>query len=131
MKVRTGYVSNSSSSSFCIVGTVLRDDCFDMDVLNKFLGQKQIEKNYDEYRIKNMSIWEKLSELYDIHDIDFHRGIEEYSSDDYIVGLGIGRIQDNQTFGDFKKKVLEQLKAIGFTGDVEHIAIHIDGGYEG
>ena len=34
MKVRLNYVSNSSSSSFCIVGIVATDDEFDVDSKN-------------------------------------------------------------------------------------------------
>ena len=114
MKIRAGYVSNSSSSSFCIVGIAVYSgelgDVFDL------------KEEYDDYYD---FVYENLKGM------DSHHGIAEYSSDSVIIGKHIHAMKDDETLGDFKKGIFEQLKNAGYKGSLEDIKIHIDGGYEG
>ena len=137
MKVRLNYVSNSSSSSFCIVGIVATNDDFDVD--SKNLRTALVADGLDE--ANSMDALEIINNLhcrfYDrkfrmlLGDISVKNGLGNYSSDDVIVGLDIGRMRDDETLGQFKDRAYEQLKKIGFTGNREKISIHVDGGFDG
>ena len=136
MKVRLNYLSNSSSSSFCIVGIVATNDEFDVD--SKNLRTALVADGLDE--ANSMDALEIINNLhcrfYDrkfrmlLGDISVKNGLGNYSSDDVIVGLDIGRMRDDETLGQFKDRAYEQLKKIGFTGNREKISIHVDGGYD-
>ena len=136
MKVRLNYLSNSSSSSFCIVGIVATNDEFDVD--SKNLRTALVADGLDE--ANSMDALEIINNLhcrfYDrkfrmlLGDISVKNGLGNYSSDDVIVGLDIGRMRDDETLGQFKDRAYEQLKKIGFTGNREKISIFVDGGYD-
>lgn len=138
MKVRLNYVSNSSSSSFCIVGTVATDDEFDVD--SKNFRAALVADGLDEEQVNSMDAPEIIDTMHCrfyerkrrmlLGDISVNHGLENYSSDDVIVGLDIGRMRDNETLGQFKDRAYEQLKKIGFTGNREKISIYVDGGYD-
>ena len=138
MKVRSCYVSNSSSTSFCIVGIVATNDEFDVD--SKKLRAALVADGCDEEQVNRLDAPEIIDALnnrfYDrkfrmlLGDISVRHGLGNYSSDDVIVGLDIGRMRDNETLGQFKDRAYEQLKKIGFTGNREKISIFVDGGYD-
>ena len=99
MKVRLNYVSNSSSSSFCILGIVV---------------------DYNEYG---------YVDTYDLPDIISNTGLDNYSCDDLIIGAPPDRMRDDETLLDFKKRILKQLRQAGFKDTkIEDLAWHIDGG---
>ena len=103
MKIRAGFVSNSSSSSFCVVGYVIPWDS-DIDV-------EEIEH-----------------EVYD-NGLELRYGISE---DFVIIGKSIEKISDDQTILDYKKEILEKIhKCIGENVNVIDIDIVVDGGYNG
>ena len=139
MKVRSCYVSNSSSSSFCIVGIVATDDEFDVD--SKNLRAALVADGLDEERVSSMDALEIIDTLYCrcydrkrrmlLGDISVKHGLGNYSSDDVIVGLDIHDMHDDESLGQFKDRVYRQLKGIGFTGNRESISIHVDGGFCG
>ena len=138
MKVRLNYVSNSSSASFCIVGIVAADDEFDVD--SKNFRAALVADGLDEEQVNSMDAIEIINTMHCrfyerkrrmlLGDISVNHGLENYSSDDVIVGLDIGRMRDNETLGQFKERAYEQLKKIGFTGNREKISIYVDGGYD-
>ena len=138
MKVRLNYVSNSSSSSFCIVGIVAADDEFDVD--SKNFRAALVADGLDEEQVNSMDAPEIINTMHCrfyerkrrmlLGDISVNHGLENYSSDDVIVGLDIGRMRDDETLGQFKERAYEQLKKIGFTGNREKISIYVDGGYD-
>lgn len=138
MKVRLNYVSNSSSSSFCIVGIVAADDEFDVD--SKNFRAALVADGLDEEQVNSMDAIEIINTMHCrfyerkrrmlLGDISVNHGLENYSSDDVIVGLDIGRMRDDETLGQFKDRAYEQLKNIGFTGNREKISIYVDGGYD-
>lgn len=139
MKVRSNYVSNSSSTSFCIVGIVATNDEFDVD--SKNLRTALVADGCDEERVNEMDALEIINTMYNrfygnkhkmfFDDISMENGIENYSSNDVIVGIDIHRMRNDETLGQFKDRVYKQLKGIGFTGNRESVSIHVDGGYEG
>ena len=101
MKIRTNYVSNSSSSSFCILGIVV---------------------DYNEVGYVDTD---------DLDDITSYTGIDNYSEEDLIVGAAPNRMRDDETLLDFKKRILEQLHQLGFKDTkLEDLDWHIDGGMD-
>jgi hypothetical protein len=81
MKVRIGFVSNSSSCSFCIYGMYIDDE-------------KLIDK------IENDDAFNEL-----LHS----ENIKIFGGMDFVEGVWAGKsltsIRDDQTFGDFKKEI--------------------------
>ena len=102
-KIRTGFVSNSSSSSFMIYGVNMKG----------LLTKKEVQeaKDSDEYAALESVIVKKLEEY------DTCLGIEHYSSGwederDYFVGLCPTRCKDDQTMGDFKTMIETDTKKV-------------------
>jgi len=116
MKVRTNYVSNSSSSSFCIVGVAIDSD----DMGEFFDGFNPDEDELYEFLEGSLT-----------GELTFHRGLGEYSEDTYVIGTPIQAIKDEQTFKEFKQQVFKALKESGFKGEESDVKIHEDGGYDG
>ncbi len=77
MKIRTGFVSNSSSSSFCIYGVYV-------DNLTR-VAKENLEDSAH-----------KLA-LYTSYGPDGYEGL--------FIGMSWASIQDNQTGGEFKKEI--------------------------
>ena len=97
MKIRTGFVSNSSTTSFTIWGMKakwenlkdeVREHCEDeqhwSDYIETHLEFEGLEIHYDN------RMWET----------------------EYYIGVSIENMSDNETYGDFKAHVEELLKKI-------------------
>jgi len=94
MKIRSGFVSNSSSSSFCVWGTKIHVDCF--------VDKKQQDKNGEWYYGLTEDIYSgsMFSE-------PLIAGIPEDSEYVY-VGLPYEELGDEETGAQFRKRA-EQL----------------------
>lgn len=127
MKVRNGFVSNSSSSSFCIYGIRFNERDFN-DVIENF-----VRANFDKIiaRLKN-NWWYKqhperlpadeaaLIEFYEDERYEFW---EEFENETHLYSVGsdggyryFGRgwsgINDDETGAEFKKDVEEEIKRL-------------------
>lgn len=109
MKIRTGFVSNSSSSSFCIVGVIANKTNFSIPetegILDFLEGQINLYEN-------NLTV---------------KYGIDNYC-DNILVGTPITEIDENKTIAEFKKEIFDNLKKVGFKGNLADVKICIDGG---
>jgi hypothetical protein len=89
MKIRLGFVSNSSSSSFCIYGC-----SFGREEIQKLLNADE-EYGFDSY---------DFEKKYNIECYDFEN--------EYYIGKSFTKIQDNQTGKQFKEEIETKLKTI-------------------
>ena len=135
MKTRYGYVSNSSSSSFCIVGVKCLESYFNIDI-EQFKSRLE-DIGFEKSDVDKMNLSELMLNLYHclfgnsyyemFGDLVIVDGISEYNGD-VIAGLDITRMTDDETLIQFKEKVLLQLQKIGYFGELKDIKIYIDGG---
>lgn len=88
MKIRLGFVSNSSSSSFCVVGLELNKDSYlsDFDNLDETI--------YDYFDDTPIEVYSETTNYYD----------------SYIIGESIFHMKDEQTLLEFKKQIFEDIK---------------------
>jgi len=89
MKVRTGFVSNSSSSSFVIYGRTYKDE-----TLAKALNIDMEDENID--------FVEKLYEVLDNSDFSYHCDNEE---NQWYIGQQILNMNEDETLFNFKKRI--------------------------
>ena len=129
-----GFVSNSSSSSFCIYGSQFDD-------AREELGKKLIESIKEEY-IKEELNGEEFDEdnfeeylddvFYDrVYETAEEAGLEYYSPNDCgtYIGKSLSECKDDQTMGDFKKEVADLInKTFGKTPD---LGVHSMEWYDG
>ena len=97
MKKRAGFVSNSSSTSFCIFGVHLPESDF-----LEFLGIED-EFEYDDVE-------------HAIYKIEKDSPLSIYSSyEDYYgyIGCGVGSLRDDETYGEFKIRVEAEIAKVG------------------
>jgi hypothetical protein len=103
MKVRNGFVSNSSSSSFCLYGTSLETDELKQAYANVFGKSENDEDDEDEYD----SLYEMCAELADkvglSYEVDGECGY-------YYFGQYYNSAPDDKTFGQFRNEIKEIIK---------------------
>lgn len=98
MKVRNGFVSNSSSSSFCIYGAYM-----DIDELVEKLKNSNLLTE-DELEEMEEDGYDGLDEVFSDKDLEFY-----ISEDCTWIGKSWDSIEDDQTGGEFKKLVQTKL----------------------
>lgn len=130
MKTRNGFVSNSSSSSFCIYGTALETDCCEIFKTIKNKSPEAFKKLKDWVKTwehpEEMLAWlDNMSDDYPeaIDDIDivevledvFDKDISIHAPGDYdtiYVGREWKDIGGDETGNEFKKDVEKKLSKI-------------------
>ena len=126
MKIRMGFVSNSSSSSFCIWGVCIDSE---KEIKDRFL-QSGFLKEYEKEIIARMNKYatEKITNLDDIFEdgigevfyflreilenIPGFGEIHEWNPDGsgHYIGKSFSSIKDDETGKDFKKNTEEIIK---------------------
>ena len=119
MKIRFGFVTNSSSVSFCVVGKHFQEFG---DLINS------IQANVD---------GELHPRLKDALDTEDSWGVEAYAKEKgiqvnikwggdyggYYVGLQIETMRDDETMGEFKTRAAEALCALGVSNRLADLVV--------
>lgn len=136
MKIRSDFVSNSSSSSFVIVGKVFSDADELMDKLAKD-KDKLLEELNKEYGSECESLddfieQESLSEvLYNVLDklgLDFQiAGSDWNECEGILVGFdmksGDNKMEDTETLKEYKSRVVDALNERGLDANYDEVDI--------
>lgn len=108
MKIRNGYVSNSSSSSFMILGVIVPDH-FDIEPFEERLNMKS---------------------KYFRSVLEINHGLgENYGEDDILIGADPRSMNDDETLLDFKKRIVGELNACGYKCEIKDLKWLSDCGY--
>lgn len=110
MKIRAGHVSNSSSTSFCIYGYLI-DNLSELSIEGDFDYLFDLEKKFRQNGIN----------------LEIVRGIDEYY-DQYVIGQSPERMKMDQTRKEFTENIVDELKKVGISCDVDDIYFYVDGG---
>lgn len=109
MKVRAGFVSNSSSSSFCIYGAEM-----DFEEMIEKIKESNIISVEDMERMEEEDDWCEVGEI-----LEEKLGLSTYQSDDYFwIGRRWAEINDDETGSQFKDSVKTKLEEV-FGPDVD------------
>ena len=104
MKTRSGFVSNSSSSSFCILGVEMTDEM-----------ERRVEIGRAE-KLKNTRVHVEYA---------ISGGEGKY------VGISAASIKDDETPRQVKRELIDALHSIGVDVGIDKVGWIQDGGYNG
>lgn len=106
MKVRMGFVSNSSSTSFCIFGAMIEEDAI-RKLLKKKAGKtgKEDSEEEDDYD----DIYDEVDTLVSKYKLTSYT---DYDGSGYYIGRELSTIKDDETGKQFKDGVREKLEEL-------------------
>ena len=126
MKIRQGFVSNSSSSSFCLIGIKLNNEMYTK--LRNYPGVEEAKKIFNEVAVRGTYYCELFDEDYEDPEDLWHEFITDYlgfkDETDYgeIAGFDI----EDKTIKEISKtaeQFCEVLACMGFEKTVDELKV--------
>lgn len=116
MKIKTDFVTNSSSASFVVIGINMSLDNIPIEHFQQI--KSKIKVTIEELK---ENPWDYFDPLLRGTDLDFSQGCE-YGYGELMVGIPYTKMNDDETLGDFKKRVQTQIKkSLGIDQTPGHI----------
>lgn len=114
MKIKTDFITNSSSSSFVMIGMYLDPaEIPDQQLLALFKKHVSAEKEYTIDYIKNeldKYLPDYISEFIEDVELEYEFGDERWDgSSNVAIGMKYSQMQENETLGEFKNKIKNQI----------------------
>ena len=125
MKIRIGFVSNSSSSSFCIYGICIDEEKAKEALMNYGVSEEELSDGVAEYA--DQSFWSEKRKLKEEGKTpeEIEKIIQKKKEqnpmfsmevncpyEDLFIGESWSNIGDNETGSQFKNKIQQQLKKV-------------------
>jgi hypothetical protein len=115
MKVRNGFVSNSSTSSFCIYGIAIERDHFLRALTEE--AKKGLNLGGEGDEDEDGEQWYEVREAFETTDFQTQFGIHlevqgPYDSDYIYIGRSYDGIGDNETGGQFKQSIRDDVAKV-------------------